>query len=63
MNKKAVLDLLQNVHVHMYIGFSTLDTVRFAIEKELLKRTGTGNFMLTDKGLDLLNGNIKWENI
>jgi len=63
MNKEAVLHLLQNIFAHQLIGIASIDTINFAIEKELLKRTEQGNFVLSNKGMLFLNGNLNWEDL
>lgn len=63
MNQEAVLNLLQNIYVHQLIGVASIDTVNSAIEKELVKRTAHGNFVLSDKGLRFLKGELKWDDL
>jgi len=63
MNKEAVLNLLQNIYFHQFAGIESIETIEFAIEKQLLERTEFGNFKLSVKGMLFLNGEIKWEDL
>lgn len=59
MNKKALKDLLKDIEKQGLLGVSrsnedTIETVRYALDKGLLTRTVTGNFILTEKGVAFL---------
>ncbi|MGZ3776778.1 MAG: hypothetical protein ACXVI9_04120 [Mucilaginibacter sp.] len=54
----GIFNLLSNVMTKKHIGSVPIEAVSFSIEKELLKRTDYGNFELTDKGMELLNGKL-----
>lgn len=57
----GIFNLLSNVLTKKHIGSVPIEAVSFSIEKELLKRTAYGNFELTDKGIELLNGKINFD--
>ncbi len=63
MNKEAILNLLQNIYVNKLVGVAPIDALTFSIEKGFLERTQSGNFILSEKGLNLLNGIIDWSDL
>jgi len=63
MNKSDLLDLLATIYNKKYIGAVSIDLVQFAINKGLIERTSIGNFQLTNKGEDLLNQQISWDEL
>ena len=56
MDQAILLLLLQNVKTKTYIGKASIEAVSYALENGLLERTPQGNFKLSQKGEDLLNG-------
>ena len=63
VNKESVLKLLQSVNASGYIGKADIDIVSYAVTKELLQGTQTGNFELSIKGRQLIDGVTNWQNI
>jgi hypothetical protein len=59
----GLFKLLRNINVKKHIGSVPIEAVCYSEEKELVKRTDLGNFELTDKGVKLLNGEIRLEGI
>jgi len=60
--------MLQNIRDARYLGpktgdYAVGDRVNFALEKGLIGRSDRGNFIVTDKGIGLLEEKVKWENL
>jgi predicted transcriptional regulator len=60
--------MLHNIQNNGFVGpktgnYPVGDRVRFALEKGLIVRSATGNFILTEKGLDLLEEKVRWESL
>ena len=60
--------MLHYIRSDKFLGPKTGDypigeRVIYALEKGLLMRSATGNFILTEKGLALLDGRLSWENL
>jgi hypothetical protein len=58
MNREDIITLLQNIKVKTYVGTAGYDAISYSIEKGLIERTAAGNFKLSQKGEDVLNGKI-----
>jgi len=58
MKREDIITLLQNIKVKTYVGTAGIDVIAFSIEKSLIERTESGNFKLSQKGEDLLNGQL-----
>ena len=56
MNSEDIIALLQNIKIKKYVGAASIDAITYSIEKGLIERTESGNFKLSQKGEDLLNG-------
>jgi hypothetical protein len=63
MDRENIITLLQNIKVKTYVGASGIDAIAFSIEKGLIERTELGNFKLSQKGEDLLNGDLDYKTI
>ncbi|MBS1531126.1 MAG: hypothetical protein JSU01_12525 [Bacteroidetes bacterium] len=68
MDKQTLFAMLQSIRERYMLGPKIGDyeigaRVDFALSKELIKRSEDGNFIITDKGIDLLEGRLKWEDI
>ncbi|HWD89071.1 MAG TPA: hypothetical protein VG367_13155 [Mucilaginibacter sp.] len=68
MDKDCVVRMLLNIRDNKYLGPKTDDSpigelVAYALEKRLINRSDTGNLILTDKGCDLLEEKVSWENL
>jgi hypothetical protein len=58
-----LFNMLRNVCIKKHIGTVSIDAVSYSEQKKLVKRTRTGNFELTDKGVKLLNAEISPDEI
>ena len=56
MDKEIVLQLLNNIKDKKNVGVTNLEAIDFAIANGLLGRNEMGNFKLSPKGEDVLNG-------
>lgn len=68
MDKNVILLMLGSINATGLVGpkeghFTIGERVDFAIGKGLIVRSDDGNFELTDKGAELLDGGINWEDI
>lgn len=68
MDKEAIVLMLNSIKEKSLIGpkigsGGPGDRIAFALEKKLMERTGSGNFVITQKGLDLLAGDIDWRSL
>ncbi len=63
MTREDIITLLQNIKVKTYVGAAGFDAIAFSIEKGLIERTQSGNFVLSQKGEDLLNGDLDYKTI
>ena len=66
MDKQALLEMLQSIRKDHMLGPKTCaydigDYIDFAVKHGLIIRTFKGNFAITDKGLDLLDQKLSWE--
>lgn len=60
--------MLRNIRDARFLGpitgdYSVGDRINYALEKGLIERSSTGNFIITDKGLGLLEERVSWENL
>jgi len=68
MDKDCIVQMLQHIRNDRYLGPKT-DTypigerVLYALEKGLIDRSDRGNFIVTDKGLNLLEEKVRWESL
>lgn len=65
MDKKAIVLMLESVkNTHLigakYGDYEIGERVNFAINHNLVIRSETGTFLITEKGTDLLEGRLKW---
>jgi hypothetical protein len=60
MNEESVKKFLFNINNTKYVRTDHINVIIYSIEKGLVERTGLGNFKLSPKGEDLLNGNLDW---
>ncbi len=58
MDRESIIILLQNIKTKEYIGVSSIEAVNYSIEEGLIIRTLLGNFKLSEKGEDFLNGKL-----
>jgi hypothetical protein len=58
MTRENIVSLLQNVKLHEMAGLTSLEAVNYSVEQALLERTAQGNFKLSPKGEDFLNGKL-----
>jgi len=58
MNRENIVSLLQNVKLHELAGCTSFEAINYSVEQALLERTPLGNFKLSPKGEDFLNGKI-----
>jgi len=58
MDQEIITKLLKNVKAKANVGAATVEAVDYCIQKGLLERTRLGNFKLSKKGEDLLNGKV-----
>lgn len=68
MDKDCVVGMLRNIKNKGFVGpktgdYAVGDRVQFALEKGLIARSATANFILTEKGLDLLEEKVRWESL
>jgi len=68
MDKDCVVQMLQHIRNERFLGPKT-DTypigerVSYALEKGLIGRSDKGNFIVTDRGLALLEEKVRWESL
>ena len=58
MTRENIVSLLQNVKSNELAGRTSLEAVSYSVNQALLERTTQGNFKLSPKGEDFLNGKI-----
>ncbi|MGZ3891014.1 MAG: hypothetical protein ACXVIY_05500 [Mucilaginibacter sp.] len=58
MNRENIVSLLQNVKTNELAGWTSFEAVNYSVDQALLERTTQGNFKLSPKGEDFLNGKI-----
>ena len=58
MTRENIVSLLQNVKLHEMAGRTSFEAVTYSVDQALLERTPQGNFKLSPKGEDFLNGKI-----
>ena len=68
MDKEAIILMLQSIKDTSSIGpkpgkYNPGDRVLFALDHGLLKRSHTGNLVMTQKGEDLLAGELEWHSL
>ncbi|HTI59249.1 hypothetical protein [Mucilaginibacter sp.] len=68
MDKNIILLMLESIKATGFVGpkegrFTIGERVDFALGKGLIVRSDDGNFELTDKGAELLDGVINWEDL
>jgi len=68
MKKEIITLLLDSVKKTNSVGpkignHNIGERVIYAMDKELIDRTNDGNFVVTKKGEDLLNGKLEWDDI
>lgn len=61
MDQEIITKLLKNVKAKANVGAASIEAVDYCIQKGLLERTRLGNFKLSKKGEDFLNGDITLE--
>ncbi len=60
MDRNCILTLLDNIKTQKSIGRVAFDTVSFALEEGLIDRTEEGNFKVSKKGEDYINGEVSY---
>ncbi len=68
MDKEAIILMLQSIKETSSIGpkprkYNPGDRVLFALEHGLLRRSHTGNLVMTPKGENLLTGEFEWSSL
>jgi len=68
MDKQTLTDMLESIRKEHMLGPKTDpgeigERIDFAIGHGLIVRTFKGNFSITNKGLDLLEGKLSWDDI
>jgi hypothetical protein len=68
MDKNAIILMLNNIKNTNSIGalrdsYEIGERINFAINKNLITRLDTGSLRITEKGIDLLENKISWEDI
>jgi len=68
MDKKTILKMLESIRQTNSVGPKLGDyelgaRVTFALDHGLIERSEHGNFIITPKGTDLLNGKLPWEEL
>jgi len=69
MDRQTLIAMLQSVRKNNMLGPKIGDDleigahVDFALSYGLIKRAHNGNFVITIKGLDLLDGKLSWESL
>jgi hypothetical protein len=58
MNLENIVSLLQNVKSNELAGCTSFEAISYSVDQALLERTTQGNFKLSPKGEDFLNGKI-----
>lgn len=68
MNKECVVQMLQHIRDNQYLGpktdnFPIGERVIYALDKGLIDRSINGNFIVTEKGAELLEEKVNWESL
>ena len=68
MDKDSLIRMLRNIRDNKYLGPKTDDSpigdlVAYALDKGLIERSERGNFIVTEKGCDLLEERLSWESL
>ena len=68
MDKDCIIQMLQHIRDKQFLGpktgdYPVGDRVVYALEKDLIKRSDNGNFMITEKGSELLDEKLNWESL
>jgi hypothetical protein len=68
MDRDCIIQMLYYIKNQRFLGpktgdYPVGDRVRFAIEKGLITRSHTGNFIITEKGSALLDQKLSWETL
>jgi hypothetical protein len=68
IDREIILSILQNIRETNYIGPIANECdfgehVNYALNKGLIERTNTGNFLLSIKGVQLLGGMLEWRDL
>ncbi|MBS1532583.1 MAG: hypothetical protein JSU01_19925 [Bacteroidetes bacterium] len=68
MEKETIILLLTSINEKNRIDVplptdQIIDAIRFATAKDLVTRTDQGNFLLSTRGLSLVNNELPWEKI
>ncbi|MBS1531127.1 MAG: hypothetical protein JSU01_12530 [Bacteroidetes bacterium] len=68
MDKDCIVQMLHHIRDDKYLGPKTDDypigeRITYALEKGLICRSERGNFIVTEKGLGLLEEKVEWENL
>ena len=66
MDRECIIQMLQHISTNKFLGpkigdYPVGDRVIYALEKGLIARSNTGNFMITEKGSELLEDKLSWE--
>jgi hypothetical protein len=68
MEKQALIEMLQSIRKDNMLGTTGSypdigDYIDFALNNDLIIRTFKGNFSITNKGIDMLEGKMSWEEL
>lgn len=68
MDKECIIQMLQYIRNDKFLGpktgdYSIGERVVYALDKGLIARSATGNFMITEKGSELLDQKLNWESL
>lgn len=68
MDKESIIQMLQYIRNDKYLGpktgdYAVGDRVIYALDKGLIMRSDTGNFVITNKGSELLDQKLNWESL
>ncbi|MGZ3944560.1 MAG: hypothetical protein ACXVIY_10695 [Mucilaginibacter sp.] len=68
MDKECIIQMLQHIRANKFLGpktgdYPVGDRVVYALEKDLIKRSDTGNFTINKKGSELLEEKLNWESL
>lgn len=68
MDKQTLIEMLQSIRKDHMLGPATgayeiIDQIDFALQHALISRTYKGNFAITNRGIDLLEGKLSWDDL
>jgi repressor of nif and glnA expression len=68
MDEQTLIAMLKSIRKNNMLGPKIGDheigaRITYALDKGLIKRFTNANFAITEKGIDLLEGRLSWENL